>query len=180
MPRRRLPAPREQETEHGERAPRAYASAGHRLPRATRASAAGRQVGSRRALATEAADPGRAALGPGVRPPGGAAVPAAVRREVVEKLLPPAGRRAGALPAGPQPRSPFPSSPSRSCGSPTGSLVDLGAAAAPCVLKGVGPLASESEQEAGEWPLLVLAAGGLCRLTPAATVRSEDWDVGLG
>lgn len=69
VPRRCLPAPREQKTEHGERAPRAYASAGHRLPTATRASAAGRQVGSRRALATEAADPGWAALGPGVRPP---------------------------------------------------------------------------------------------------------------
>lgn len=170
-------------------------------PPATRASAARRQVGSRRALATEAADPGRAALGPGVRPPaplllepppflplsaGGAR-----SREVVEKLLPPAVPRAGgqaggraclpgALPAGPQPRSPFPSSPSRSCESPTGSLVDVGAAVAPCVLKGFGSLASEGEREAGEWPLLVLAARGLCRLTPASTFRSEDWDVRLG
>lgn len=101
----------------------------------------------------------------------------------MEKLLPPPGGRArlrSALPAGPQPRSPFSSSPSRSCESRTGGLVDVGAAVAPCDQKGVGSLPCEGKQEAGEWPLLVLAARGLSRLTPAATFRSEDWDVGLG
>lgn len=38
----------------------------------------------------------------------------------------------------------------------------------------MGSLASEGELGAREWPLLVLPARGLCPLTPAATVRSQD------
>lgn len=34
------------------------------------------------------------------------------------------------------------------------------------------------DPEVGERPLIVLAAGGLCRRTPAATVRSEEWNAG--
>lgn len=64
--------------------------------------------------------------------------------------------------------------------SPTGSLVDVGAAVAPCVLKGFGSLESEGEREAGEWPLLVLAARGLCLLTPAATFRIRTGTWGWG
>lgn len=57
---------------------------------------------------------------------------------------------------------PAPSRPSRSCERPVRGPAYDGAAAAPCVLKGVGSLAREGEQRAGEWPLLVLAARGLC------------------
>lgn len=42
----------------------------------------------------------------------------------------------------------------------------------------MGSLAFEGDQGVGERPLLVLAPGGLCRLTPAATVRNEEWNAG--